>query len=319
MDGIAFHLKTGPAEELFKVILSWLTRGNKGGMITGLPRLGKTCAVKWCVKAIGKFYGCSIPYLHVPMRLQEFAGEKDFFQHILVVGKHRDAMKGTRYEKRDRLSEMLILMAQRCPLRMVVISFDEAQSFKLMHWQWILNISNEAIEKKIRVFFIFLGQPELLAAKQKLIDGSQGQIVDRFLSSETTFSGIESLDDFRICLKGFNDVIYPVRERQPLVAHFVSDPSFRLEDYAETMWNIFQEIWIEGRNDHSESTTVPMHHVAAATTQFLTALSNSVEDIKTAAAELAAIAVEDCGYKEFVIMKNRMGFQIDYAATEGSK
>ncbi|MDM0037244.1 hypothetical protein QTI33_34315 [Variovorax sp. J22P271] len=156
MDGVAFHLSTAPTQALFKIILGWIMRGSKGGMITGLPRLGKTCAIKWCVKAIGKFYGTSIPYLHVPMRSQDHPGEKDFFQHLLVIGKHTDALSGTAYEKRDKLNTMLILMAKRSPLHMVIVSFDEAQAFKLFHWRWVIDVANEAIENKVRVFFIFL-------------------------------------------------------------------------------------------------------------------------------------------------------------------
>ncbi|MDM0037245.1 hypothetical protein QTI33_34320 [Variovorax sp. J22P271] len=136
---------------------------------------------------------------------------------------------------------------------------------------------------------------------------SHNQIVDRFLSSEAVFQGITTLDEFRGCLKGFDEVIFPQRERLPLVSQFVDDPEFSLQAHAATMWTTFQEIWNEIRVDKSDSITVPMHHVAAATTTFLTTLANTDKEIAVVAPEFATLAVEQCGYYEFVYTKNGEG------------
>ena len=159
MAGRAFMIKTSPATTYLVKLKSWLTTGSHGAMIHGRPRLGKTMATRWVLRTVRELIGY-VPSIEIPIRDQRVASEREFFQHVLHCAKHKFYDIGTAGDRRDRLTEWLVIMARRSPVNAVILFFDEAQDLTERQYRWLLNIDNELDMRGYRLFCLLVGQPE---------------------------------------------------------------------------------------------------------------------------------------------------------------
>ncbi len=112
--GRAFLVKTPPCIAFFAYLKRWLLTGNSGGVVFGWPRLGKTSATRWVLRAVQEIFG-TLPFIEIPIRKQHLAHEGAFFQHLCRCGRQRHYARGTVADRRDRCIEMLIGRARRSP------------------------------------------------------------------------------------------------------------------------------------------------------------------------------------------------------------
>ncbi|WP_137860660.1 ATP-binding protein [Variovorax sp. 3P27G3] len=302
MSGSAFHVETAQTKACCAAILHWLRIGILGGLIVGPARHGKTCAIRWAIKAIPILLGIRIPVFEIPLRSQLEPKERDFFEHLLLSVRHRDWDVGSIGEKRNRFSDFLATKARGCEIKTVFVHFDEAQYLHDQHWEWIQNIENEAVLRKIKVFFLFSGPLELEAAKERCVQRGMSHIVGRFMSMVFYLRGLESEGEIKECLGGFSEGVYPVSGGKKLIAHFVdlqARPDFSLASYAPAMWRKFSSIRAAQTSAaQADDMFVPMHYLTAAVLHFLTELAinteNSTDEV------LLENAIEECGFSDFI-------------------
>lgn len=303
MLGTAFQIETAQTKACCAAFLTWLQRGILGGLIIGLSRHGKSCAVRWAMKAVGKALNIRIPFFEIPLRSYDKPNANEFFEHLLKEIGHRNWMKGKTSQKRNRLIDFLAARARTCPIKTVFLYFDEAQYLSDMHWTWIHNIANEAAVRKIKIFFLFSGPYELEELKERYVQAgrSHDHLVGRFMNSVFYLTGLESVEELGECLKGFSEVVYPKSKDVVLVENFVDPkvrPGFSLPSYASAMWGEFEQILAaEVPEAPAAEMVLPMHYVTAAVLQFLTGLATNEEGRSDEV--LLKEAVRACGFSDF--------------------
>lgn len=309
MNGNAFQIKTAQTEACCAQIVTWLQVGIMGGFILGPTRHGKTSAVRWALKALKSMLNIPLSVFEIPVRSQKDARERDFFEYLLRAVGHRNWKSGTAGNKRDRLNDFLTARARSSPIKTVVLYFDEAQFLKDHHWEWLLNLSNESVERNIKIFFLFSGPPELAEARERYVSAGLTQLVGRFMSVVFELNGLTSQGQLRDCLQRFSDVVYPKAQGLGLASHFVDPakyPGFSLASYAPSMWNLFHQTRAKEaypQEDAPSTFVLPMHYVTAAILHFLTGLATN-QDPKVSVEDLLSSAVAACGFSDFTRSTN---------------
>lgn len=296
--GRDFLVKTPQCVSYLKQMHTWLTTGSQGALVHGRPRLGKTSATRWVLKVIPNLIG-NFPVVEVPIRDQHIATERAFFQHLLRCIKHREAMKGSAGDKRDRFSEWLIARAKRSPINAAVLFFDEAHLLQDHQYSWLLNIGNELDKNGCRLFCLLVGQPELADKKLKLIEDGMEQIVGRFMVRELEFSGISSQLDLVATLTEYQETIYPIDSDTLFAENFIPlavSGGFKLNSIGPAMWAAFEKLWIHFRIDKEMS--IPMHYFTAALIGTLNSLVKYDADNLVVPQEIITNSVDASGYKE---------------------
>lgn len=303
MAGRAFMIKTSPATDYLLKVKSWLTTGSHGALVYGRPRLGKTMATRWVLRAIRELLGY-VPYIEVPMREQLVASEREFFQHILHCARSQFYDKGSAGDRRDRLAEWLVSRAYRSPVNAAVLFIDESHLLTERHFRWLLNIDNELDMRGCRLFCLLVGQPGLTDWKGKLIDKGMEQIVGRFMVREFEYPGIRNISDFSDSLKEFDDTEYPAGSGYSFPYNFIPlgvSGGFKLQDLAPATWSSFFNLWEsaeineEGFKSEFE---IPMHYLTAALMEMLDGLSKIDQAPLHVAEKLIKKCVAASGYLE---------------------
>lgn len=289
--GEAFLLKTPACQELVAHILDWIEQGSRGAIIYGLPGLGKTCATLWVLAAIERVLG-PIPWIHVPVRTETIATERKFFRFILERAKHR-FQSGTTGDVRERVDRMLFNRANGSSSGMIIVVFDEAQLLSELHWGWIRNITNEA---RARVFFLFVGQHELVNRRTSFIEQGLAQFVTRYMADGFCFPAIASRDDVGKVLGAYDQARYPKVSGPFFPAIYLPEAVARgwcLEHLDEPLWNQLQATW--GDCGGPGEPTLSMLSMARIVANVLKSARRSPELIDKTE-RLIQLAVERAGY-----------------------
>ncbi len=299
MAGRAFLIKTPTCAMYLKEMTTWLTTGSQGALIYGRPRLGKTSATRWVLKTLPEIIG-NFPTIEIPVREQNIASERAFFQHTLRCARHRHALTGTAGDKRDRLNEWLVARALRSPVNAAVLFFDEAQLLQDHQFDWLLNIGNELDKAGCRLFCLLVGQSELADRKQDFIEDGKEQIVGRFMVRELEFSGIKSEQGLISCFKEFNDTLYPLESRMPFAANFIPRAvknGFNLQELAPAFWSVFRDKWISIGLDQ-DNISIPMHYINSSLIGLLNSLVSHDKEGMAVSYDLIARSISASGYIE---------------------
>jgi hypothetical protein len=127
-----------------------------------------------------------------------------------------------------------------------------------------MDIYNELNSYGIKMTSIFVGQEELLNQKNSFVKANQKQIVGRFMVHQYRFRGISTLEDFKECLKGYDeDCEYPINSGISFSNFYFPDAykdNKHLLDIGEMFFNTFQKERI--RNGVDASLNIPMLYFA---------------------------------------------------------
>ena len=296
--GRAFLIKTPQSAFYLKQMNSWLTTGSQGAVIYGRPRLGKTSATRWILRMLQNIIG-NFPAVEIPVRGQNVASEKAFFQHLLTCIKLRHAMIGTAGDKRDRFSQWLINRAVRSPINGAVLFLDEAQLLQDHQYDWLVNISNELDKNGCRLFCLLVGQTELIEKKNTFINEGREQIVGRFMVRELEFSGITSEIDLISTLREFDQTIYPNGSNKFFAESFIPlgvEGGFKLASLGPGMWQTFEKLWLEqglfGRIN------IPMHYFTSSLIYTLNSMVPKDKNNLSISHDVLVNAVSASGFNE---------------------
>lgn len=296
--GRAFLVKTPACIAYFAYLKRWLLTGNSGGVVFGRPRLGKTSATRWVLRAIQEIFG-RVPFIEIPIRKQHLAHEGAFFQHLCRCGRHRHYGQGTVADRRDRFIEMLIGKARRSPTRTVILFLDEAQQLAPLHYEWLLNVANEMDVAGYRLFCLLVGQSELSKRRNELICDEREELVGRFMTEAWQFSGLGSVEDLRTVLEGYDVAVYPANDRY--APHFLSyfvpmafQSGWRLASLAGGFWQAFESVWneLKAKGDLA----LPMHYVNSSVALILDSVSTMDSSTLVVKQEQIANAVKLSGF-----------------------
>lgn len=304
--GRAFLIKTAACIWLFTHLKRWLTTGILGAIVYGRPRLGKTSGCRWVLRTLTDTLG-TIPWVEIPIRKSTRIDEGAFFQFLLVCCGHKLAHKGRVSDKRDRLHEALLRKARRSPTRTIILFIDEAQLLTEEQYYWLHNISNELDMQGCRVFFLLVGQHQLIHRKETFMLLGYEEIVGRFMTEDVSFPGVESLDQIQECLQGYDVTIYPQDSGQYFPSLYVPlayDAGWRLEHIAEPLWEQFKSSWVKaGRIGNP---IIPMSYLSSSVTNLLNDLAKRDKPSLVVADEFISRAVFHSGFASAVaVLRSR--------------
>lgn len=295
--GKAFLIKTSPAIQLYQRLEEWLTVGFLGGVVSGHPRLGKTCATRWVLGALNQTVGC-VPWIEIPVRRGDLPSDhRAFFGYILRCLRNRYARIGTVSDKQDRLTEALNHRARISAIRTVVLFFDEAQYLTLSHYLDLITITNELDPFGYRAFCLFVGQERLKAKADSITAEGYDEVAGRFFIGRWEFQAISSLPETTECMQQYDAACYPTQNGKPFASWFVPEAwarGFRLESLDEIFWAAFSTAARGG--DAKGLIMIPMHYLSSAVVLLLNTLARRDSPLLQVVMADVEDAVRRCGY-----------------------
>lgn len=271
--GIAFQLKTAVTGELLVVLKDWVY-GSQGGMVLGWPRIGKSCGITWALKTLSNQLGFKIPFYKVGVRPDMENKPDVFYRYVLERLRHRKWNEGDADEKRSTLTKFLVSKAHSCPLKVVVLWFDEAQFLTKKQLTWIYTTQNEVQDDGVRVLILLSGSLQMRALVKKVEKWGLSEIIGRFMLTEFVYRGLQSAEELTAVLASSDTVMFPPNSGRTLASYFQQSSGVIpvAAEWAKPMWKAFDQIWKDCKEEGGLD--LPMKSVAAALANLLQ-LSNA--------------------------------------------
>lgn len=258
-----YLISTNEIDRMYQTVIRWIENRIPGAIIYGRPRLGKTRAITYLINCLPQDFGEKMPIYHIRCRKYKNPNENTFFEDLLNSVGHSIISSGKPNMKRTRLIRFLVERADFSGNNKIVFFIDDAQRLVEIHYDWLMDIYNELDHYGITLSTILVGQKELVHQRSAFINGEKFQIVGRFMSQEYQFKGIETLNDLRICLMGYDDNSeYPSNSNWSFTKYFFSESftrGYRLQHSAEELLEIF----IDLRREYGlpQKIEIPMQYV----------------------------------------------------------
>lgn len=194
---------TPEIERLINAVAATFRMGFVGMAVDGLQRCGKSWACEF-------LQGTLADALNYPLATfmwtipESCKTERDFIQERLresgcFAGSHRDIAV-----LRGRLYDHICDSAAQRGGRKVAIIVDEAHHLTREQYYYLIHTDNSLRLRKVRPFFILVGQPELRSTSSSWMKASGYQVVGRFFSRQHRYQGI-ALADIQEVVSGFDE------------------------------------------------------------------------------------------------------------------
>lgn len=177
-------------ERLGKTVAGWLRMDSPGAMVSGKPRLGKSAACRYLAQTLPSIIAAPVAVVIWSIPDNRAMRERDFIQERMlqsgcVAVAHRDIAV-----LRSRLYDRLAHLAAEASSKRVVIIIDEAQHLSADHYGYLIHCANELLDRRVRPFFLLVGQPELEDMARRWNENMLQQVHGRFHTHEFIFTGI---------------------------------------------------------------------------------------------------------------------------------
>lgn len=258
---------TPAINEANKIEMEWMRRGFRNGNIVAGTRVGKSKFRRIFADYL-KANNKRMSPVSISARLCENFSERVFYG--LFLNALRLSELGWTEERRERLLQHLILLADQSGFKRVVLLIDEAEYLKDAQFHWLLGLYNDLEDVDIQLFTSLFGRPELLLKKAHFQETNQTQLVSRFFEAEHEFRGVRSAAEIKAILHAFDDEQrFPEGTEWTYTKYFFPGPyeqGWRLAEHASTFWSAFEQIY---RVNSSKKLEIPTKFVFRAIEQFL--------------------------------------------------
>jgi hypothetical protein len=178
---------TPEIDRLVSNVSRWVRMDSPGAAVYGPQRVGKTHACQFLHKTLPALFGGALAFLQ---RVMAQTGCRSY--------QHRDIEV-----LRDRLTDHLYEVAVASGSKRIVLMWDEAQNLERPQYGWMITMFNELEHRRLRPFFLLVGQPELRDITAAFrVAGSQ-QVIGRFFSHGHEFLGIAD-DELDVVLRALD-------------------------------------------------------------------------------------------------------------------
>jgi hypothetical protein len=256
-----YSINTNEIQDLFTNVKQWIGNQVPGGIIYGEARLGKSTAID-CLETMLRYeYGVTLPIFRMNMT-SHVLNEKNFYQQFLSDVGH-DFNKGTAYEKKERLINLFTFCAQEANSKKIILFIDEANFLEEREYDWLMDIYNRLMNKKIRMTTLLFGTTDILSKRKVFIQNNKQQLIGRFMVFEYHFHGIRDIKDLQICLASYDYMLkYPYDSEWTYTKYFFPETfeeGYRLSSDAETLFSCFEKISKSVNN--KTKLEIPMQYV----------------------------------------------------------
>lgn len=195
---------TPEIEHLIQAIVEQMRLDQPGMLVSGPQRNGKSSACGYVAAILSDAVGYPVTTFTWTMPEEAANSNRVFIQERMLqsnctaVG-HRDLAV-----LKNRLITHMVERAAADAARRIAIFVDEAQFLRGSDYGALVFIFNELERRRVRPFFVLVGQPELNAVAEDWMTQDKQQMVGRFSTRRHEYEGIQ-LDDLEKVLAGFDD------------------------------------------------------------------------------------------------------------------
>lgn len=257
----------------------WIASKITGAYVYGPSRYGKTRAIKFFLRQLlQERFGGPVP-LHVWSR--PFAQRSPAELYMSVLDGFHHGYGGNRASGNERLrilTEYLLAVSDECNTNFVYFIVDEAQGMTTSEWQWFLALQNK-LEDEGYLLSVFSVASHQMAYEFDLLSRTGNPHVGaRFLVDHWTFPGIQSVEELKYILNGYDeDSRWPVEQGCSYLAHFTPknfERNRRLATCATVLWDCLVALLPEGLDIKRN---FPIKHVALAVEDALVELASGAD------------------------------------------
>lgn len=265
----------------------------RGMAVNGRQRCGKTHACLYLRDTLAETIG--YPVATFLWSIPEFGTtERDFVQERLRDSdchaiSHRDiaVLRGRLY---DHIAETAISMGGH----RAIIIVDEAQNLTRQQYHYLHHADNNLEKRKIRPFFILIGQPELRTMTSSWAQSNGFQVVGRFFTRQHEYRGI-ALGDLPQIVEAFDEPVSGATEAT--YAHALPEAyqaGWRLSHTSKLLVEVITAV--AAKHNISSGIRVPMQALKAMLLSILFQLIDSKIDPVTLGRKMILKAVRDSAF-----------------------
>ena len=249
-----YALPTPPIVAALTQIISSIMAGTPGIAWVAVPRFGKTTAIRLIKEKILDTLNGTPVVVHVARRHAK-ADEAQFYRELLEASEMAVPPGRAAADRFDRLwkgwwSRVLTRRSKR-----IVLIIDEAQKLKEPEYSWLIDVANILAEKRISLFVVLFGQPELLSLRQTFFQVGRMDVLGRFMVQVHTFEGIKNVEQLAEVMLALDDEVlseYPQGSGCACTQFFAPRAfaaGWRLHDHAIALWGEFQRCAMDAGQD----------------------------------------------------------------------
>lgn len=232
-------------------VIEWIDDRATGGIIYGPPRIGKSKMIDFLMHALPLHFGENLPVYHIPSLHCKLPNEGVFYDTLLKYVGHGIPHAGSPTAKRNRLFYYLLEKGEMSEQNHVILLVDEAQCLFELQYGWLIDIYNFLDIYHITLTVILVGQTQLFEQRSIFLETGAKQIVGRFMVNKFNFKGVETKQDLKKCLSGFDyDVEFPANSGWSYTRFFFPEAfehGKRLENCADELFDAFKTIRQEAK------------------------------------------------------------------------
>jgi len=288
---------TPAIDRLISSVSRWIRMDSPGAAVYGPQRTGKTHACQFLQAALPTLFGSTITVLLLTLG-GGVKSERAFLQHVMANVKCKSYLSRDDEVLRDRLGEHLYDTAIANGSKRIVLVWDEAQKLTEPQYGWLISLFNELEHRKLRPFFLLVGQPELRDVSQAFRSIGSQHVIGRFFSNQVEFAGIED-SELREVLRALDtedaDGTGPRRYMPTQYAE-----GFELESLAEPLAQALDVL----RNRHQlvQGVRLPMQYLRSAVLVALMKIMHGEVDHRNVSSATMLDCLKETGFLNVVVV-----------------
>ncbi|WP_029918481.1 ATP-binding protein [Pelobacter seleniigenes] len=242
-------LLTPAINGLLNTLKIWLEGRLPGGLIYGVPRVGKTRAIRYLIRE-NELYSEFVPYISVTMRKIEPSTPRAFWAHLASQLKY-PIEKGTTQNLWERVYLKLTETALNDNKDGLVLFINDAQKLTEHQYELLHDLHNILDDQNIYACFVLVGQTQLLNIRNGFKAVGMSEIVGRFMSVDYCMRGITNLEELSFVLEGYDENSeFPKESKCSYSQYFfpeIYQCGWRLANEASILWQAFERVHQESR------------------------------------------------------------------------
>lgn len=260
-----YAVDTPPIHKFFATVCEWIDNRVPGGYVHGPSRFGKSKAVKyWIKELIDEHYAGRVSFFRTICKSRAHPSERDFLIGLLSSLRIRFTAKNSTAQVTERIANYLCASPRAKKSNYVVLMIDEGQRLTSVEYGVLCNIQNLMEDAGFQLTVIAVGSHEMAYQHESFLLGLDMHIVGRFMVHSAAFYGIQSVQELRYALAGYDETDWPAGSGISFTQYFFPQAyprGLRVEHWSEDLWGVYLDLAPPALRPRLQ---VPMEHIAKA-------------------------------------------------------
>ncbi len=234
-------LPTQAITEFVNAIADWIRSGTPGALVYAHSRFGKTSCIRYVSRYLNVLLGIDWPIFSISCGAKLGEKQSQYYEHVLEDLCFVMPSNGSLMDKRQSILNTVEAACIHRDVYNFVLFIDEVQSTTEDQWSYLIELYNQFERRDLQPLVILVGQQEARDLPGQLRGTNRWPVLGRFMQEVYPFRGVESDDDLRRFLRGYDEDSAALdTDGQPitkLAYPTAYDNGLRLESLAEEVWN----------------------------------------------------------------------------------